>query len=96
MDDADRHFAITKDIHTRTFDGELVLLDLAGGDYYGVNEVGARLWAGFVAGKTAREVATEIRDEFDVSLEVLLDDLVDLTRDLLKRGLIRSVESAHP
>jgi len=90
MNEADQRFDIAKDIHTREFDGELVLLDLAGGDYFGVNEVGARLWAGLVAGKTPREVAAEIRDEYDVSLEVLLDDLIGLTRDFVMRGLVHA------
>jgi hypothetical protein len=89
MSNADARFEIMKDIHERAFDGDLVLLDLARGDYFGVNEVGARLWAGLVAGKTAREVAVEIQPDYDVSPDTLLADLEMLTTQLVARGLIR-------
>ncbi len=90
MSHVDSHFEIMKDIHVRTFDGELVLLDLARGDYFGVNEVGARLWNGIVVGKTPREIAAEILPEYDVGADVLLADLDKLTSELIARGLIRS------
>jgi hypothetical protein len=90
MSIADERFDIMKDVHVRTFDGELVLLDLARGDYFGVNEVGARLWQGLVAGKTPREIALEIQDDYDVMPEALLDDLLKLTTELVTRGLVRN------
>jgi len=92
MSNADLRFEIMNDIHVRTFDGELVLLDLARGDYFGVNEVGAQLWAGLVAGKTPREIAAEIQSVYDVTPDVLLADLVELTNALIARGLVRAVD----
>lgn len=91
MSTADERFKVAGDIHVRTFDGELVILDLARGDYFGVNEVGARLWEGIAAGKTPREIAAEIQHDYDVTPETLLEDLVKLTADFLARGLVRSV-----
>ncbi len=92
MSNLDRRFESMKDIHVRTFDGELVLLDLARGDYFGVNEIGAHLWNGIVAGKTPREIASEIQDDYDVAPDTLLADLDQLTSDLLARGLLRAVD----
>lgn len=86
----DSRFEIMKDIHVRTFDGELVLLDLARGDYFGVNEVGARLWNGLVAGKSPREIAGEVEGDYDVTPEILLADLEKLATELVTRGLVRS------
>jgi hypothetical protein len=96
MDDADRRVQITKDVHVRTFDGELVILDLARGDYFGVNEVGARLWIGLVAGRTPREIAMEIHGDYEVSPELLLADLVSLTHELIARGLVRFAPVSNP
>jgi hypothetical protein len=89
MSNLDSRFETMKDIHERTFDGDLVLLDLARGDYFGVNEIGARLWEGLVAGKTPREIAVEIQPDYEVSSETLLADLEKLTTELVTRGLIR-------
>jgi Coenzyme PQQ synthesis protein D (PqqD) len=89
MSNVDSRFEIMKDIHERTFDGDLVLLDLARGDYFGVNEIGARLWQGLSAGKTPREIAAEIQPDYEVSSETLLADLERLTTELVTRGLIR-------
>jgi hypothetical protein len=90
MSSLDSHFEIKTDVHVRTFEGELVLLDLARGDYFGVNEVGARLWQGIAVGKTPREIAAELQGEYDVALQTLLDDLERLASELVARGLIRS------
>lgn len=92
MNVADAQLVARDDVHVRSFDGELVILDLAGGHYYGVSEVGARLWAGLLSGKTTREVASELRGLYDVDQDKLLDDLVALTNELLRRGLVRVKE----
>ena len=89
MNVIDACFVINGDVHVRRFDGDLVILNLDSGEYFGVNEVGARLWSGLVAGRTPREVAFELGEEFDVDQGTLLDDLVSLTRELVARGLLR-------
>lgn len=88
----DQRFTVATDVHARSFDGETVLVDLRRGDYYGLNELGARLWEGLLAGKTAREVAVLVAPQFEVPLERLLDDLVALTGELADRGLIVAAE----
>ncbi len=82
------HVHIAKDVHVREFDGELVILDLAKGDYFGVTEIGARLWRGLASGKSPLEVAREIGPEYDVEAAVFLADLVALTNDFASRGLV--------
>lgn len=89
MTDPDVRVFVAGDIHVRSFDGDLVILDLARGDYFGVNEVGARLWAGLAGGKSPREIARELGAEYDVDEDVLLADLVRLTSELLAKGLVR-------
>ncbi len=83
----DSRVKIGPDIHTRMFDGELVVLDLVRGDYFGLNPTGALLWEGLVAGKTPRQIATEMTQELEIDLETLLSDLVRLTDELIARGL---------
>ncbi len=85
---AHHHYRPAGDVHVRDFDGELVVLDLAKGDYFGLNEVGAKLWSGLVAGQSPAEVADALFADYDVTRERLLADLVALTGELLARGLI--------
>lgn len=89
MNLADSRLIAKDDVHVRSFDGELVILDLARGDYFGVNEVGARLWAGLVSGQTTREVAVDLRGVYEVDDGKLLEDLIALTNELFARGLVR-------
>ena len=74
-------------VHTRLFDGELVILDLARGEYLALDAIGSILWKGLEAGRTVEDVAREIVTEYDVSLEQLTADLASLTDDFVARGL---------
>jgi hypothetical protein len=84
----DQRFRAAADVHTRAFDGETVLVDLRRGDYYGLNELGAKLWEGVVVGRSPREIAVAVGPELQVEPERLLADLVALARDLVDRGLL--------
>lgn len=75
-------------VHARPFDDELVLLDLEGGSYYGLDEIGARFWAGLSEGRSPREVAESLNGLYRVDPETLLNDLVALADQLLEKGLV--------
>ena len=85
---AEDRVRVAKDVHVREFDGELVVLDLQKGDYFGVNEVGARLWEGLALGKSPAEIAAELAPVYDVEPARLIADLVALTNELAARGLV--------
>lgn len=74
-------------VHTRLFDSELVILDLAHGEYLALDAIGSALWAGLEAGRAVRDVAKDIAAEYDVSLEQATSDLQSLADDLVARGL---------
>jgi hypothetical protein len=75
-------------VFTRDFEGELVILDLAGGDYFGLDSLGLRVWEGLLAGQTTNQIARAVAPEYDTSLEVLEADLLELVRELLNRKLV--------
>jgi hypothetical protein len=75
-------------VHTRTFDGELVILDLAHGEYFALDPIGSRLWVALEQGKSIEQVAAEIVQEYDVSAETAAADLAALLDDLVRRGLL--------
>ena len=75
-------------VHSRMFAGELVILDMEGGAYFTLDEIGAALWSGLEAGKTLEQVAEEVVARYQVELPQALADLTALRDELLDRGLL--------
>ena len=89
MINLDDRFRIPDHVFARDFDGEMVLLDINDGLYYGLNAVGSAVWKGLCdGGKTAREVARDLLDDYDVEERRLLDDIVSLASDWVGKGLV--------
>jgi hypothetical protein len=74
-------------VHARMFDEELVILDLAKGEYFALDHVGARLWCGLDEGRTVEEIVQEVVEEYDVTADRAMADLVVLGDELVARGL---------
>ena len=89
---------IGANVHLREFDGELVLLDLAGGNYFGLDAIGARMWKHLAEGASPAEVASQLVNEYDIDQPRLLADIITLADELLVRGLVvvrtKTVETA--
>jgi coenzyme PQQ synthesis protein D (PqqD) len=71
-----------------TFDNEVVLLNLADGVYYGLTDVGARVW--HLVGRTAtlESICQTIALEYDVEASRCAKDVHALVRDLLRHRLV--------
>jgi hypothetical protein len=82
------HAKAAPHVFVREFDGELVLLDVARGDYFGLDPLGARLWEGLTSGRTPHEVAEEITRDYDVDYAQSVADLTRLADQMLERGLL--------
>jgi hypothetical protein len=70
------------------FDGDLVILDLANGEYFALDPVGARMWEGLAARHSRDAIAEKIAQEYDVSVERALSDLSSLVDQLVSRRLL--------
>ncbi len=82
-------FQVAEHVHAREFDGEMVVLDLQSGTYFGLDEVGAFCWQALGAGRAVSEVAGEIAAVYDVSRDEALRDLLALADELLQRHLVQ-------
>ncbi|MGD0540811.1 MAG: PqqD family protein [Tepidisphaeraceae bacterium] len=69
-------------------DGEAVILDLEQGVYYGLNEVGARVWQLIQQPRPLEQVHRTLVNEFDVAPDECERDLVALVERLESAGLI--------
>ena len=76
-------------------DGEAAILDLKQGVYYGLNAVGAAVWALIAAPRRVDEIERAVLAEFDVAPEQCRRDLLELLADLAERGLVR-IENHEP
>jgi hypothetical protein len=81
-------------VHARLFDEELIILDLAKGEYFALDRVGARLWSGLDSGRMLEEIARELVEEYNVTLDRALVDLTTLGDHLVAQGLMVADESA--
>lgn len=69
-------------------DGEAVLVHLDGGRYFGLNEVGARMWTLIGELGRAGAIAERIVAEFEVTPDVAARDLLALLEQLAAKGLV--------
>lgn len=82
-------FSTSDDVVSREVGGEMVLLNLASGLYFGLDPVGGRIWE-LLAEKaqSLADVCNVIEQEYDAPREVIEADMVALAADLKKRSLI--------
>lgn len=72
--------------------GEIVVLDLEAGSYYGLNEVGARVWELVREPRVVREVQATIGDEYDVAPDRARRDVLAVLQQLADEALIEVVD----
>ncbi|MBL0351635.1 MAG: PqqD family protein [Dechloromonas sp.] len=70
---------------------EIVILDLAGGSYFGLDPVGARIWELMGEGRTLAEISATMLEEYEVTAEQLQGDVIKLAGELAERGLVLKV-----
>jgi hypothetical protein len=69
-------------------DDEVVALDIARGACYGLDAVGARIWAMIAAPKTVRDVCDALTEAYEVDGETCRADVMALLTTLRQEGLI--------
>lgn len=81
--------SVTDDQVSCELDGEAAILDLKQGVYYGLNPVGAAVWALIAKPCSVAEIKRAVLERFDVTPEECERDLLELLSELAERGLIR-------
>ncbi|KEO88633.1 hypothetical protein EH31_16895 [Erythrobacter longus] len=82
-------FTVSEDVVVREVSGELVLLDLNSGQYFGLDAVGARIWELLADGlRDLNAICDQIENEFDAPRERIEADLIALATQLQEQALI--------
>jgi hypothetical protein len=69
-------------------DGEAVVLHLATGTYFGLNDVASQIWQLIQSPVTAAAICERLLEEYDVDREACERDVVALLEDLAAKGLV--------
>ncbi|MEM7780741.1 MAG: PqqD family protein [Pseudomonadota bacterium] len=73
----------------REVGGEMVLLDLNSGNYFGLDVVGGRIWELLSdRPQSLQELCDQVEAEFDAPRERIEADLIALAMDLMDKELI--------
>jgi hypothetical protein len=81
--------SVREGVSAREFDGEWVVLDLAGGNYFGLNELGGIIWQDLSSGRSPSEIARLLGPKYDVDEATILRDVLALVDELISRGLVQ-------
>lgn len=86
----------TDDQVSTTVGDEVVILGMHDGVYYGLDEVGARVWPLLRTPIVVSAIVSAIVSEFDVDHATCERDVLRLLDDLVARGLAREMPPAEP
>ena len=84
---------IAPDVLHQELGGETVLLNLANEIYFGLDEVGTRVWQVLDETHSASDVVARLVEEYEVSEDQLRLDVEKLISELVEAGLV-TIDSA--
>lgn len=86
--------SISVPAHTlmRELDGECVILNLESECYFGLDEVGTRMWMVLTASKSVQAAYEKLLDEYEVEPQRLQHDFRQLIEKLIGHGLVEISE----
>ncbi len=85
----DQKASISSEVLFQEVSGETVLLDLASENYFGLDEVGTRIWGLLQSGFSIGETMDTLMEEYEVERATLEKDVGELLEKLVEAGLIK-------
>ncbi len=85
----DERITVPDHVRFRHIDDELVIVDLAGGEYFALNAIGAKMWQALAAGSTPSQIAVSLGADYGTAPDTVLNDCLSLVSELLERGLVK-------
>ncbi len=78
------------DLHAVEMDGDLVMMGLEQGEYYGLRETAASLWTHLAEPRSVDELCDLVSAEYEVDPAVCRPDVEAFVADLLQRRLVET------
>lgn len=76
------------EVLVQELDGEAVLLNLESERYFGLDDVGTRVWQHLLEHRRLDRVCEELLKEYDVDGPTLRADVVRLVQELVEAGIV--------
>lgn len=83
-------FTLSPDVLFQEVSGEMVLLDMASENYFGLDKIGARIWQFLSDKNSLGELIDNLESEYEVDRVTLKNDVADLLEALIEAGLIKA------
>jgi coenzyme PQQ synthesis protein D (PqqD) len=81
-------FRLSPDVLYRDLEGQAVILDLSSGLYFGLNEIGTRIWTLIGEGRSVADIVQILSHEYEADALNIERDVRELADALLSRNLI--------
>jgi hypothetical protein len=88
MKENDRYRVNRPDVILEDFDDEFVIVNLASGNYYSIDAIGAEIWAMVQQGSTTAEIATGLSKKYDGAEQVIETAVIRFIKEILSENLI--------
>jgi hypothetical protein len=80
---------------SRDLEGEAGVLICKDGMYYGLEDVGAKIWALIAEPRAVSEICDTLLDEYEVEPDVCERDVIALVGELTAKGLAQTIDAAR-
>jgi hypothetical protein len=87
--DLNQTIALSPDVISQQVSGETVLLDLQSENYFGLDEVGTRIWQLIKETNDLNSIYQTLLSEYEVSEDRLQNDMYVLLSEISDLGLIK-------
>ncbi|MEB3826594.1 PqqD family protein [Phormidium sp. CCY1219] len=89
----ERKISAADNVIAQDLAGESVLLDLQTEQYFGLDDVGTRIWQTLTEKDSIQSAIAALLEEYDVEPEQLRQDVENLIQELLANGLVEISDS---
>ncbi len=79
-----------KDRIAAEMDGDVVMLSIENGQYYGLTGIAPRIWECLETPQTVEQLLGDLLQHYDVAEDVLRADIDGFLTDMQQNGLVRS------
>lgn len=81
-----------EDLLSSDIDGEIVMMSIENGSYYGVNPIGSRIWDIVRNPVKVSDIISVLLKEYDVSKDICENDVLTFLNTLYNEHIIQTIE----
>lgn len=84
---------VPENVLFRELEGESVILNVDSETYFGLDDVGTRMWIELIDTETVQEAFDTLRTQYDTAPDRLCLDLIKLVEKLIENGLMEIADA---